>query len=97
MTQIFVLLAALLEGHLAVLGAHILIEIVSSTHGFLLFVFRAQGLRMLVEVAFFVLMALPLFSRVKPLVADDNVVVCQVLRLEAAEEDVVLLELVLAQ
>ena len=94
-TGIGLLLTLRLHGHLTILSAHVLVEVVRPTHLLLLVVSSSAGLA--VEMAVLNLVDFDLFKSVEPLVARDDVVVCAELRLEAAEVHVVLLELVLLQ
>ena len=83
-----------------ILGTHIFIEVVGSTHRLLNMVHifgsltHAGVVALSIEVTKLELMLFNLFSCVEKLVAYDYMVVCAESRFESAEENVVLLELV---
>ena len=94
------LLTLLLDGNLPVLGTHVLVKVVGSTHRLLNTVDIGGSLTLTtactlaVEVAKFMLVIFNLIVGVEELVAHHDMVVCAESRFEPAEEDVVLLELV---
>ena len=86
-----------------ILGTHIFIEVVGSTHRLLNMVHifgsltHAGVVALSIEVTKLELMLFNLFSCVEKLVAYDYMVVCAESRFESAEKNVVLLELVNSQ
>ena len=97
------LLTLWLDGNLPVLGAHVLVKVVGSTHRLLNTVYIGGSLTLTtactlaVEVAKLMLVLFNLIVGVKEFVAYHDMVVCAESRFEPAEEDVVLLELVHSQ